>query len=189
MGKIPHLNLSSFPGGGKSTITKKLLERPKTILIPKYTTRPKRPNEEIPEEYIHVSPDVFKALSDQGRFIAVEPIEKHGVIHHHAIPKIEYWPLIPDDTKLVISVFGLYAPLVKQFATDIKLCFIDFKDKNILKQRLHARCLLDDSDYDSKLKTVEAYIASNIQDKFDFIVYNDGTTKETIAQIDALISN
>ena len=44
---IPHINLSSFSGGGKTTISKILLGTYRTVMIPKFTTRSQRPTGEI----------------------------------------------------------------------------------------------------------------------------------------------
>ena len=179
---IPHINLSSYPGGGKTTLTKILLSEHKAVLIPKFTTRPERPNEEIPE-YIFISPEEFEARRQRGDFIAVEAISRYGVTHHHAIPKIEHWPKIPEGTELIVSVFGIEAQQAKEFVPSIRLCFIDFHDKEILKTRLRERCKIDNSDFASKLETIERYVQERLHEKYESIIYNDGTTQESIGQI------
>lgn len=183
---LPHINLSSYPGGGKTTITKLLLDTYAVSLIPKFTTRPKRPIEEIPE-YIFISEKEFFDRHNSGHFIAIEPIKRYGVTHYHAIPKIEHWPQLPNGTEIILSVFGENAPYAKKYVPNMKLCFIDFEDKSILMDRLYARCLLDNSDFEEKRKTIEAYIKSDIRKNYDYIVYNDGTEQETLEQIMDLV--
>jgi guanylate kinase len=69
----------------------------------------------------------------------------------------------------------------------MKLCFIDFKNKEILKKRLYERCLTDNSDYDSKLKVIEEYLAKNLAGNYEHIIYNDYSLDYTLKQIDKLV--
>lgn len=177
----PYLNLSSYPGGGKTTITKLLLSRFRSILIPKPTTRPKRPTEEIPE-YDFISMMDFLQREEGGEFIGVETIIRYGETHYHAIPKVEFWPTIPNNTELILSVFGTEAPLVKKYVPNMKLCFIDFHNKDILIQRLWERCQKDNSDFKEKERTIKQYIEEKIWENYEYIIYNDGTEEETLAQ-------
>jgi guanylate kinase len=180
---VPHLNLSSYPGGGKTTILKILLSQYRAILIPKITTRPKRLNENGCTEYIYVSEDEFSQRESAGHFLGIEPILVGGEVYHHAIPKIEHWPAVPDKTNLILSVFGIKAELVKELVLNYKLCFIGFKNKDILKKRLFARCLVDGGNFEEKWVIVEQYMSQSIENNYDYIVYNDGTPEECIAQI------
>lgn len=183
---IPHINLSSYPGGGKTTVTIELLKKPDIVLLPKYTTRPQRPVEEIPE-YIFVTEKEFNERKNSQQFIAVEEIKRFGKTHYHAIPKPDFWPIIPTNTKIILSIFGVHASLVKEYVPHMKLCFIDFKNKEILKKRLYERCLTDNSDYDSKLKVIEEYLAKNLAGNYEHIIYNDYSLDYTLKQIDKLV--
>ncbi len=186
MKTIPHLNLSSYPGGGKTTVTKLLLETYSVVLIPKFTTRPQRPVEDIPE-YIFIDKEEFLYRESDGQFIAKEAIQRHGETYHHAIPKIQYWPKIPTGTELILSVFGVHAPYAKKFMPNMKLCFIDFENKDILMKRLYDRCILDNSDFEEKKRVVEGYITDDIKSNYDHIIYNDGTIHETLEKIRRLV--
>jgi len=184
--QIPHVNLSSYPGGGKTTLSKLLINNYSCLLIPKFTTRPPRPVEEIPE-YLFIKDDEFLYKKNAGHFIAIEPINIYGKIHYSAIPKVEYWPKPDKNTELILSAFGENAPYAKQFVTNIKLVFIDFIDKNILIERLYSRCLFDNSGFEEKKKIIETYIQKDIKRNYDYIIYNDGTEEECLEQILALI--
>jgi guanylate kinase len=179
---VPHINLSSFAGGGKTTISKLLLEKYKTVIIPKITTRAKRFTEKEVPEYIFVSQEEFGLLKSQEHFLAVEEITNKG-IHYHAIPKIEYWPSIPEGTELIISAFGEQARIVQKFIPEIKLIFIGIKDKKILADRLFKRCAIDGSNFEKKWALNERYFSENFQNRYDFVVYNDTTPEECVEQI------
>jgi guanylate kinase len=179
---IPHLNLSSYPGGGKTTLTKLMINTYSCLLIPKFTTRPPRPIEDIPE-YIFIKEDEFLYKKNAGHFITIEPINIYGEIHYSAIPKIEHWPKPDKNTKFVLSTFGENAPYAKQFIPKMKLIFIDFKNKDILMERLYLRCLLDNSGFEEKKKIIEQYIQKDIKRNYDHIIYNDGSIEESLEQI------
>lgn len=186
MQKVTHLNFSGFPGAGKTTIMAKLKEEYKTIVIPKITTRPKRPTENG-GEYIFTNMEEFSQQRNEGNFIAVESNFVDGIEHFYAIPKIEFWPSIPDGTDLILSAFGIYANEVKKFVPEMKSCFVTYKNMVILLDRLYHRCLKDGSNYQEKIKVIEKYMEEHIEENYDNIIYNDGTIEETIAQIIPLI--
>jgi guanylate kinase len=183
---IPHINLSSFAGGGKTTVSKTLLDTYRTVMIPKITTRPRRDTEEIPE-YIFVSRDEFEARRSQGHFLAVEEIKLNGETHYYAIPVVEEWPSIPEGTELVLSAFGEKARIAQEHFPELRLVFISLRDKNLLAERLRHRCLMDGSNFDKKWAQNERYFASRIEGQYDFVVFNDGTPEECAAEIMAII--
>ncbi len=181
-----HLNLSGFPGAGKTTIAKKIMEIHSTIIIPKVTTRPRRPTENG-GEYVFISMEEFQQRNKNGDFIAVEPNIIDGVIHYYAIPKEKFWPEVPKTAELVLSLFGIYAKTVKEYVPKMKLGFVTYKNMEILKERLRTRCLEDGSNFQEKMKLIEQYLQSNIQDGYDYPLYNDGTIGETLKQVETLI--
>jgi dephospho-CoA kinase len=65
----------------------------------------------------------------------------------------------------------------------MKLIFIDFKNKDILMERLYLRCLLDNSGFEEKKKIIEQYIQKDIKRNYDHIIYNDGSIEESLEQI------
>ncbi len=182
----PHINLSSFAGGGKTTIARLLMANHRTFMIPKFTTRPRREGENLPE-YVYVSRTEFEERRQLGHFLAVTDFRFEGEVHHHAIPMVEHWGNIPSQTELVLSLFGSKAPMVKEFCPDMKLCFISFRDKNILRERLRRRCEVDGSDFERKSAVNEGYILSGIEKDYDMVVYNDTTPEECVRQIIELL--
>mgnify|MGYP001583025078 CR=1 FL=1 len=181
-----HVNLSSFAGGGKTTVSKILLDTCRTVMIPKITTRSRRDTEEIPE-YIFVSREEFEFRKSQGYFLAVETIKLNGESHYYAIPVVEEWPSIPEGTELVLSVFGEKARIAKEHVPEMKLVFISLRDKNLLAERLRHRCLTDGSNFDKKWAQNKRYFASHIERQYDVVVYNDGTPEECATEIMAII--
>jgi len=64
-------------GGGKTSLTRALLEREPSILLSvSYTTRPPRPGETDGVDYQFVTPERFRELKDAGEFL--EHAQVHG---------------------------------------------------------------------------------------------------------------
>ncbi|HTR57123.1 MAG TPA: guanylate kinase [Casimicrobiaceae bacterium] len=64
-------------GGGKTSLTRALLEREPAILLSvSYTTRPPRPGETDGVDYHFVTPERFRELKDAGEFL--EHAQVHG---------------------------------------------------------------------------------------------------------------
>ena len=64
-------------GGGKTSLTRALLEREPSILLSvSYTTRPPRPGETNSVDYHFVTPERFRELKDAGEFL--EHAQVHG---------------------------------------------------------------------------------------------------------------
>lgn len=183
---VPHINLSSFAGGGKTTISRLLLATYRTVMVPKITTRPRRPEEEIPE-YIYVSRDEFEVRRTQGHFIAVEDIAMNGIACCHAIPQPELWPCVPEGTELILSAFGEQARAAQKYIPDLKLIFISLRERSILAQRLRHRCEIDGSNFEKKWAQNERYFQTHIEDNYDFVVYNDTSPQDCVDQIIEII--
>jgi guanylate kinase len=64
-------------GGGKTSLTRALLERERAIMLSvSYTTRPPRPGEKAGVDYHFVTPERFEALKAAGEFL--EHAQVHG---------------------------------------------------------------------------------------------------------------
>ena len=122
-----------------------------------------------------------------GIFLAVTPVSVNGAVYHHAILRVEHWPTIPREASLVLSLFGSRAYVAKWYAPNLKLVFIGFRDMGVLAERLRRRCEVDGSDYRDKMVKNERYVAINIESQYDFVVYNDTTPEDCVAQIMSLI--
>ncbi len=178
----PYLNLSSFAGGGKTTVAKLLIANYSCVVIPKITTRSRRKTEEIPE-YIYVSQEEFVYRERKGHFLSVT---RNGDFFH-AIPCIEYWPVVPAGTELILSLFGSESRIVQRQVPHMKLCFISCRNKHLLYERLLHRCEIDGGNFKEKWVKNERYFATAIEDQYDFVVYNDTTPEECVEQIRKLI--
>lgn len=63
------LTLSGTTGVGKSSVARRLIEEvSRARLLSSYTTRSTRPND-LKQEYVHVSPSMFKNMHHEGRLL------------------------------------------------------------------------------------------------------------------------
>jgi len=178
---IPHYNFSGFPGVGKTTIMKLILQEKPAIYIPKITTRVQRPEEKEDgsfQEYLFITLEDFDERNKQNHFIAVKTNKEHDVVEKYGIPKYEYWPAIPTGTELILSTFGTQAHLAKKCSPNMKMLFISCRNMDTLYKRLHDRCMRDGSDYEGRVAKIKSYINSNIELNYDLILYNDNTPQE-----------
>lgn len=112
---MPLLVIIGPSGAGKSTLVRKLIEDTRIQLIPTWTTRPRRSDEQNDIEHIYTSDEDF----DQQQFLAQVPM--FGLPYRYGLPKFT----VSDD---VISVVMLRAPLIEKFrriAPDFKIYEID----------------------------------------------------------------
>jgi guanylate kinase len=187
----PHINISSYAGGGKTTIANYLLNSGyKVFMIPRITSRPRRPDEAESSEYIFVSPEDFEVMETAGHIFASNPVVSHGKIHKSGVLKREFWSDIPDQVDFIISIFGLSkVHEIESNFPDMVNVFIDFKDKTILNDRLRLRCLKDNSDYETKVLKNAEYDTRNLKSLFKHIVHNDSSPEECIEQILTIFKN
>jgi len=181
---MQHINLSGYPGAGKTTIFELFLEKyPETLVVPKVTTRPRRPNEGD-LEYLFLTDDEFKQKEMFGQIVGVEKIIQKEIPYYYGIPTQELWPKISSKTRLVLSLFGEHAPDIRdEFFPDMKLFFLSLRDKVLLEKRLRERCELDGSDFQSRKILLDQYLTSNIEARYDHVVFNDTTPDKCLDQI------
>ncbi|MCX6747765.1 MAG: hypothetical protein NTW98_02350 [Candidatus Nomurabacteria bacterium] len=186
---MTHLNLSGYPGAGKTTIFNLFLDiYPETVVIPKVTTRPRRP-EEGDLEYIFLSNSEFESKCALGQIVGVEEIPQKGIICYYGIPTPALWPPVPSSTKILLSLFGEKAPEVRgQFLPGMKLIFLSLSDKPLLVERLRERCMVDGSDFQARFNLIQSYLSSGIEDLYDHIVNNDTSPEECLEKIISLIT-
>ncbi len=182
---LPHINISGYPGIGKSTVTEALGIRYRTFVIPKMTTRPRRLKNE--PEYIFVTKKEFRKRKKMGQFISITPNIVNKITYHNAILKPEYWPPIPSETEILISLFGSEAQLVKEYIPTMKLCFISFKNKELMVSRLKERCDQDNSGFEDKLAKIELHQSNQIEKNYEYIVYNDTSIEDCADQFAEII--
>ena len=80
------LVLSSPSGAGKTTISRKLLERDNNLALSiSATTRAMRPGEKDGEDYLFVSPERFEKMAAAGEFL------EHATVfgHRYATPRAQ----------------------------------------------------------------------------------------------------
>ncbi len=168
--------LSSPSGGGKTSLTRKLLKRHKkdgwTFSI-SVTTRPKRPNEKEGREYYFRSREEFAEIRRQGKF--AESCRVHGHLYGTPSEPIEDVRQSGGVILLDVDVKGAFK--IKRAFPQAVSIFILPPSKVELHRRLKARgtetreqlaIRLDRSLEEMKLYT-----------RFDYTVINDDLEKAT----------
>lgn len=71
--------ISGPSGAGKSTICRRLIQDPRVRFSVSATTRPKRPGEVDGRDYVFLTPEQFREMRRQGKFL--EQAEVHGHLY------------------------------------------------------------------------------------------------------------
>ncbi len=186
---VPHVNISGYAGAGKTTVSSLLFSRHKSLWVPRVTCRPIRPGERIDAEYLFVTYNEFAEKRARGEFLeqSIHPTLVEGEkIYRTGILHPDYWPKPRPNTELMISVFGKYAPNLKNL---IKGRFVNIllsvRDEEELRNRLMSRG--GEEKCYHHLKVNRWYKEESLEANFDYIVYNDRTPEETVMQIEEII--
>jgi len=98
-------------GAGKTEILNLLLLsncRDILLYIPRYASRPRRPDEKNSQEYKFVTPEEFEELKRKGFFIpgTIREDKVDGVVYYKGVPKKKYWPRARKKTRFRLALFG-----------------------------------------------------------------------------------
>ena len=161
--------LSSPSGGGKTTITKALLQRnPALTLSVSVTTRAPRPHEVDGKDYHFISQETFISMRDQDAF--VEWAEVFG--NFYGTPKAPLEKAIEHRQKVLLDLdwqgrASLYALFPKQTVT----IFIAPPSLEELERRLRARVSDSEEVIALRMKEAEAQMAH--AKEYGHVVIND----------------
>jgi len=159
--------ISSPSGGGKTTLSQKLLERtPHLVRSISMTTRRPRPGEEDGIDYYFVDEAQFARLLAKRGFL-----ENARVFNcHYGTPKKFVERALNDeqDVLLLIDVQG--AAQVKKRSKDAILIFVMPPSIEELKDRLEKRSTESVGDITKRLRVAKREM--KLSDKFDYIVEN-----------------
>jgi len=123
-------------GGGKTSLTRALLEREPTIrLSVSYTTRPPRPGETDGVDYHFVTPERFATLKNAGEFL--EQAHVHGNWYGTSAPWLKKQIAVGDDVLLEIDWQG--AAQVRKLVPESVHIFILPPSLELLRERLLRR--------------------------------------------------
>jgi len=173
--------LTAPSGGGKTVITRALLESDPSLAYSLSTTsRPKRPDEIDGVSYNFVSREEFERLRAQGVFL--ESATVHGHLYGTRRDIIEKRLAEGRDIIMDIDVQG--ARSMKRATDRAITIFILPPSLETLEKRLRARASDREADVERRLADARAEIAQ--ASRFDYLVVND-VLEGTIAQIRAII--
>lgn len=175
----PFVIISSPSGGGKSTITKKILKSSqrfaKTVSA---TTRLPRENEVDGKDYYFISLHDFNKKIKQGDFLEWEEVYP-GILYGTLISEIDALAAKGKVGILVIDIHGALE-LKKRFKDRVLTIFLDIPDLDTLEDRLKYRATENQEDLQKRLKRAEYELS--YKNKFDSIIPNI-TIKKTTEQV------
>ncbi len=155
-------------GGGKTTLTRALIERDDNIsLSVSHTTRPARPGEEHGVHYFFVDQAEFESLIEQGAFL--EHALVFGDYKGTTRAAVEQQLAAGHDVLLDIDWQG--ARQVRQAIPESQSIFILPPSLEVLKERLARRG--QDSEQEIARRMSKARSEISHWNEFDFIVIND----------------
>lgn len=177
MNKKRLLVLSSPSGGGKSTVARHLMKTfPNLQFSISATTRNKRPKETYGIEYYFLKKDDFLQKLKNNEFIEHEEI--FGNYYGTLKTEVDRW--LEADENLIFDVDVKGALNIKKHYPDISLLiFISPPDIETLEKRLRKRSTESDEEINTRLARAKMEI--EMQDKFDYVIFNI-ELKDTLKQ-------
>jgi guanylate kinase len=169
--------VSSPSGGGKTTLIRRLLEKPPGEPLHfsvSHTTRPMRRGEENGREYHFVSAETFRRMIEAGEFL--EHNEVHGYIYGtsrgEVLPHLE----AGEDVVLDIDVQG--ARDIRRVYPGSVAIFIVPASPEALERRLRSRGL----DQEEAIRKRLANASREVQEaqEFQYVIVNDDLERATL---------
>ena len=176
--------LSSPSGGGKTSITKKLLEQDSNLsLSVSVTTRPARPGEQEAVHYFFKSRAEFNYMIKTNQFL--EFAEIYGNAYGTPRRYVEETLAKGHDILFDIDSQGAYQ-IIKKMQDRVVSIFIMPPDIDILKFRLEARSQDSQDVIDQRIKLAREEITH--ARNYNYIVVNDDFN-QAVQEIRDIISN
>jgi guanylate kinase len=175
--------LSSPSGAGKTTLTRKLLERdPSARLSISVTTRPKRPGEREGVHYFFTAPEKFIAMRDRGELL--EWAEVFG--NYYATPRAPVEKALRAGRDVVFDIDWQGTQQLRERARDdLVSVFILPPGAPELKRRLQTRA----QDSAATIKKRMAMAAGEISHwaEYDYVLINDDFDA-CLAELEAILT-
>lgn len=185
--KSPLITISSPSGGGKSTITQKILKSSRRFAKSiSATTRAPRVNEINGRDYHFLSVEEFKAKIANNEFLEWEEVYT-GIFYGTLNSEIESIAHKGKVPILAIDVNGALE-LKKLLGNRLLTIFLDIPNIDILRDRLKYRATENQYDLEKRLKRVEYELS--YKNKFDVIIPNiviAETVKKSLNAIDSFL--
>jgi guanylate kinase len=187
MSNLPLITISSPSGGGKSTVTQKILRSSRRFAKSvSATTRAPRINEVEGKDYYFLSLEDFKAKVTRGEFLEWEEVYQ-GVFYGTLISEIDN---LVNKGKIPILTIDIHGALeIKTKLQDrVFSIFLDIPNLDILRNRLKYRATESDEELEKRLARAEYELS--FKNQFDIIIPNielKDTVNQTIACIDEFL--
>jgi guanylate kinase len=164
------LILSSPSGAGKTTLTRKLLERfPDLLFSVSHTTRAPRANEVDGRDYHFVDRARFEAMVAAGSFL--EWAEVHGNLYGTSLAEIERAQAIAGCSGMIFDVDYQGARQMRAKRSDIVGVFVLPPSMTELERRLRGRASETEEAVQRRFTVAKSEIAHYAL--FDYLVVND----------------
>jgi guanylate kinase len=169
--------VSSPSGGGKTTLIRRLLERPPGAGLHfsvSHTTRPMRGGERNGREYHFVSVEEFQRMVQRDEFL------EHNEVHDHiyGTSKAEVLPRLAAGEDVILDIDVKGASDIRASYPDAVTIFIVPSSPAELERRLRTRGL--DSDESIRKRLINAAREIEEAPSFQYIIVNDDLDRATL---------
>lgn len=169
--------VSSPSGGGKTTMIRRLLDRPPGAPLHfsvSHTTRPMRPGEQNGREYHFVTAPEFDEMVQRGEFLEHNGVHGHtyGTSRAEVLPRLQ----AGEDVVLDIDVQG--ARDIRRALPEAVTIFIVPQSRQELERRLTTRGLDNPDSIRKRLVNAEREIEQ--ASDFQYVIVNDALDRATL---------
>ena len=175
--------LSSPSGAGKTSLSKKILQKDKSICLSiSCTTRPKRKGEKNNKDYLFINDDSFKKKIKSNSFL------EHALVfgHHYGTLKESVEKLFNKKKDVLFDIDWQGFQQLKQSGYNVVGIFILPPNKKELKKRLKNRGRDTTEEMEKRMKLAKDEISHFPE--YDYVVINKDINKCT-SQILNIISS
>jgi guanylate kinase len=169
--------VSSPSGGGKTTLIRKLLEKPPGAPLHfsvSHTTRPMRKGEENGREYHFVSAEVFQRMAQAEEFL--EHNEVHG--HIYGTSRAEVLPRLAAGEDVILDIDVQGARDIRAACPESVAIFIVPASPDELERRLRNRGL--DGEEAIRKRLINAAREVEQAQEFQYVIVNDDLERATL---------
>jgi guanylate kinase len=177
------LVLSSPSGAGKTTITRRLLERDLALsLSVSVTTRPRRPSEIDGRDYHFIDRAAFDRMAEQGELL------EHATVfeNSYGTPRAPIEAAIAESRDVVTDIDWQGTQQLKQTVPrDLVTIFVLPPSLSALEARLKTRA--QDSDEVVAARMAKAREEMSHWNEYDYVIVNDDLQK-SVEQAEAIVA-
>ena len=175
--------LDGASGAGKTTLALTLAaSRPDVMLVPRFTTRPKRTDADE-REYVFVSRAEFDAMKASGKFIEYRD---YDFDMSYGLPTAAVAQVLAEG-KHALAIVNLGRISAAQAGRPDAVSILVDVPLPILRDRLVARGVHSEEQLDERL--ANALSVEQYRDTYDYVLLNVGDPAEVAAKLDSIISD